>query len=958
MIDQSQIESTEEEARNLEILSGGNQFIVQFVDFLPMERPDWFKLTSISFLVMEFCELGSLSDWIGRRKQQGRWTSSEEVGLIGAQIISALAYCHSRDIAHLDVKPQNVFIKGDGITRTKLSQIRGENEEFIDFEILLQKCLNPQKPLRPENALQLRGEAIFCEFLERIESGEAPNEIIAPPEEIIRRLRETNAQQEDLIGGQKRRILELEAKLGRTDSEKRRIRELEGQNREILAENANLKQKVAAQEEDLKNILAENERKNQIEENLKIENRNQKKQIADLKRKLDQFKNQRQVALNEGQQREEFDLRRVAAPIVQPVQRVERRVDEERRNELEKSYQKFEVAENGWNLIFRGGNRLGENGWHHLWIWRKDGGVRFKAVVQEIAGLNGGVLSRGEITSEPDGQKQKITYKYSSGYKDGKHANIDVGQFETNQGVTTALDTATGETVIVKAILLQNAYHWKSTQQEAATLRELDHANVVRFVDFLDRQTPDWAEFGAMSFIIMEHCAGGSLVDWIEKMKQAGRRTTLDEARIIAAQMISGLSYCHRRNKVHLDLKPANIFVDRDFITVKIGDFGSAHSVRSVQDSLTTSSGDGIKCTPLYAAPEMHNKEEDAKKSPRLDVWGFALILQEVLTLEHPYGRVDGQPALTGEIMANIQTGKRTSLFEIFGETDEVEEFEVLLEKCTSVDRKSRPRNAIELRNEGVFVDFLEKIENGERASNIVPSPFPIENDEVEKLKEEMRQKDRTIRELQYRVANFDELKEESERKAAIINQLQDRLSTFNEIMEDRINEEALAAQNRKFLAEISKLKQKVAEQEEDFADLNRELDEFKNREQAASNERQQRGELDLRRVAAPIVQRLFQPNFEKLSAKFWCAQKFEAAKNGWNLKIRGGYGRDGWHHLWIGNKDGGVRFKAVVQEIYDRNGNELSRGEVTSEPDGQKQKIKFKWGGYYGFVRYNITLL
>ena len=161
-------------------------------------------------------------------------------------------------------------------------------------------------------------------------------------------------------------------------------------------------------------------------------------------------------------------------------------------------------------------------------------------------------------------------------------------------------------------------------------------------------------------------------------------------------------------------------------------------------------------------------------------------------------------------LVANIQTGKRTSLFEIFGETDEVEEFEVLLEKCTKVERTERPRNTIELRNEAVFVDFLERIESGERASSIVPSPFPNENDEVERLKEEMRQKDMTIQELQNRLANFDEIKEESERKAAIINQLQDRLNTFNEIMEDRLNEEkkqkeeALSAQNRVSLSKAT----------------------------------------------------------------------------------------------------------------------------------------------------------
>ena len=90
---------------------------------------------------------------------------------------------------------------------------------------------------------------------------------------------------------------------------------------------------------------------------------------------------------------------------------------------------------------------------------------------------------------------------------------------------------------------------------------------MVRFVDFLDKQMPEWG-YCSMCFIVMEYCPGGSLADWIDKMKQARRRTSGEEAKIIAAQIISGLSYCHEKNKVHLDLKPANIFVLSDFITV------------------------------------------------------------------------------------------------------------------------------------------------------------------------------------------------------------------------------------------------------------------------------------------------------------------------------------------------------------------------------------------------------
>jgi len=89
----------------------------------------------------------------------------------------------------------------------------------------------------------------------------------------------------------------------------------------------------------------------------------------------------------------------------------------------------------------------------------------------------------------------------------------------------------------------------------------------VRFISFIDRHIPDWA-LSSMCFIAMEHCAGGSLVDWLEKMKTSGRRTTVSEASIIAAQLISALSFCHIRDVGHFNLKPGNIFLMADNIEV------------------------------------------------------------------------------------------------------------------------------------------------------------------------------------------------------------------------------------------------------------------------------------------------------------------------------------------------------------------------------------------------------
>ena len=141
----------------------------------------------------------------------------------------------------------------------------------------------------------------------------------------------------------------------------------------------------------------------------------------------------------------------------------------------------------------------------------------------------------------------------------------------------------TSKQVIVKAIFPQKKSELEYARGEARTLAQLgesslisktvlkysDHRNVVKFVDFLENEKPEWI-FGRVCFLVTEFCSGGSLADWIQKMKEARRRTTAAEARIIAAQMISALSFCHNQKPaiVHQDIKPANVFVMDDFITV------------------------------------------------------------------------------------------------------------------------------------------------------------------------------------------------------------------------------------------------------------------------------------------------------------------------------------------------------------------------------------------------------
>ena len=110
----------------------------------------------------------------------------------------------------------------------------------------------------------------------------------------------------------------------------------------------------------------------------------------------------------------------------------------------------------------------------------------------------------------------------------------------------------------------------------------------------------------------------------------------------------------------------------------------------------------------------------------------------------------------------------RTSVFDVFGEDEQFAAFEELLEKCARADRNQRPRNAIKLRDEEVLVDFLRRIEAGERPSDLVLPPFEDENEaQNRQLREEIARKDAIIADLQNRLNLADQ---ESERVRESLN--------------------------------------------------------------------------------------------------------------------------------------------------------------------------------------------
>mmetsp|Transcript_6511 Transcript_6511/g.10462 ORF Transcript_6511/g.10462 Transcript_6511/m.10462 type:complete len:95 (+) Transcript_6511:316-600(+) len=79
-------------------------------------------------------------------------------------------------------------------------------------------------------------------------------------------------------------------------------------------------------------------------------------------------------------------------------------------------------------------------------------------------------------------------------------------------------------------------------------------------------------------YLVTELCTGGELYDEI----LAKQIFTEKEAAIIISQIISAISYCHKKGIIHRDIKPENVLLDsKHNNNLKIIDFQSAVQIES-----------------------------------------------------------------------------------------------------------------------------------------------------------------------------------------------------------------------------------------------------------------------------------------------------------------------------------------------------------------------------------------
>lgn len=149
---------------------------------------------------------------------------------------------------------------------------------------------------------------------------------------------------------------------------------------------------------------------------------------------------------------------------------------------------------------------------------------------------------------------------------------------------------------------------------EAKLLAGIRHANVVRVLNFL--------KANGTAYLVMRYEAGQSLAQHLTTLRSRGESVSEDFLRGMFVRLLAGLREVHKQKLLHLDIKPANIYLRADGNPVLL-DFGAARWGLEGDAALSK------VCTPGYAAPEQHGSGEPW--GPWTDIYAVGATLYACL---------------------------------------------------------------------------------------------------------------------------------------------------------------------------------------------------------------------------------------------------------------------------------------------------------------------------------------
>ena len=214
----------------------------------------------------------------------------------------------------------------------------------------------------------------------------------------------------------------------------------------------------------------------------------------------------------------------------------------------------------------------------------------------------------------------------------------------------------------------------KSFFEEGRALAQISHASVVSVLNFFRENDT--------VYMVMNYLEGASLQDFIITARDLKKQKVFRESTIrsLFDEVLRGLRIVHQHKMLHLDIKPANIFITDDNKSVLI-DFGAAREVLSKE-------GNFIRpmYTPGFAAPEMYRR--DSSMGPWTDIYAIGACIYACMQGYPP----NDAPQRLEKDRLSLSLSRLRNVY-----SDNLIE---VTEWCMSLDPLSRPQSVFALQKE------------------------------------------------------------------------------------------------------------------------------------------------------------------------------------------------------------------------------------------------------------------
>ncbi|KAF7105395.1 hypothetical protein CFC21_106208 [Triticum aestivum] len=252
-----------------------------------------------------------------------------------------------------------------------------------------------------------------------------------------------------------------------------------------------------------------------------------------------------------------------------------------------------------------------------------------------------------------------------------------------------------GQVVAVKKLVMGMPTSEKQFENEVNLLMKLEHPNIVQLVGYcyetVRLHTPHEGEFvfaeNTESLLCLECLPNGSLDKYISDASSGLDWRTRWK---IIEGVSFGLQYLHEQPKgpiVHLDLKPANILLDKNMVP-KIADFGLSRLFDEKQNISTALHGGTLG----YMPPEFTR----GKLTLMSDIFSLGVIILEVITghKEYPYDiRTESKDFIEHELQKwrNVLQEEPTSSTLLDMDSHQIERCIQIGLICVNLERSRRP---------------------------------------------------------------------------------------------------------------------------------------------------------------------------------------------------------------------------------------------------------------------------